>query len=182
MPASAAVPVLVLSGSVGVGKTAVLIEIHDILSGLSVSHACVERDALTYSWPERGRFNDVLALRNLESVWTNFRDAGARRLVIAGVIERADDLEGYRQAIPGAAITTCRLVASEATRLARLRSREHGSGLDWHLHRTLELERILHAAQVEDFVVTNEHQPLRAVAAEVLVRAEWVEADLLPRL
>jgi adenylylsulfate kinase len=176
LPSPAAVPVIALSGSVGVGKTAVLGEIHDILSGLSVPHACVERDALAYSWPVQGPFNDVLALHNLASVWINFREAGATRLVIAGVLERADDLEGYRRAIPGAAITTCRLVASETTRFARLRSREHGAGLEWHLHRTVELEGILETARLEDFVVTNDDRPLRAVAAEVLARAKWVEA------
>lgn len=178
MTAPAPVPVLALSGPVGVGKTSVLIEIHDILCGLSIAHACVERDALAYSWPAHGYFNEDVALRNLASVWANFRAAGAERLVIAGVIERAADLAGYRRAIPGAAITTCRLTAAEATRLARLRDRERGAGLEWHLHRTVELERILDAARLEDFVVANdEGRSLRAVAAEVLVRAGWVGAD-----
>ena len=174
MPAPAPVPLLALSGPVGVGKTTVLYEIHDILCERSVPHACVETDALTHSWPAQGYFNDVMGLRNLASVWANFRAAGAARLVVAGVVERAADLEGYRRAVPGAAITTCRLLASEATRLARLRTREHGAGLEWHLRRTVELERVLDAARLEDFVVANdEDRPLRAVAEEVLVRAGW---------
>jgi hypothetical protein len=173
------IPVLALSGPVGVGKTAVLVEIHDILCGLSVPHACVERDALSYSWPPEGRFNDVLALRNLAAVWANFRAAGATRLVVAGVLESAADIDAYRRSIPGAAVTTCRLVADEATRLARLRQREHGAGLEWHLHRTVELERILEAARLEDFVVANGHRPLRSVATEVLVRAGWVRGDVV---
>ncbi len=179
MTAPPLVPVILLSGSVGVGKTAVLAEIHQILSELSVPHACVERDALACSWPAERRFNDVLALRNLRAVWANFRAAGATRLIIAGVVESFDDLEGYRRAVPGSSITTCRLMASEATRLHRLRSREHGAGLDWHLERTVKLEEILDAVRLEDFVVTNENQALRSVASEVLVRAKWIGADVL---
>ena len=174
------VPLLALSGPVGVGKSSVLVEIHDILSALLVPHACVERDALGYSWPVHGYFNEDVALRNLRAVWANFHAAGARRVVIAGVIERPADLAGYREAIPGAVIQTCRLAAAEPTRLARLRSREHGAGLEWHLERTVELERILDATRLEDFTVVNEHQPLRAAAEEVLVRAGWIEAGALP--
>jgi hypothetical protein len=174
------VPVIALSGPVGVGKSAVLVEIHDILSELAVPHACVEMDALACLWPEQGYFNEDVALRNLRAVWSNFHAAGARRLVIAGVVERPADLAGYLRAIPGAVVQTCRLAAAEPTRLARLHSREHGAGLEWHLNRTVELERILDEARLEDFTVVNEHQPLRAVAEEVLVRAGWIEAGALP--
>ena len=173
-PVSLAVPVLALSGPVGVGTTSVLVEMHDILCGLSMPHACVELDALAYSWPTHGDFNREVAYRNLAAVWATFRAAGATRLAVAGVVERASDLDGYRGAIPDAAITVCRLTAPEATRLARLRERERGAGLQWHLDRTVELERILDAVRLEDFVVENGDRPLRDVAAEVLARAGWV--------
>ena len=157
------------------GKSSVVGEIHDLLCERGVPHACLDRDALMHSWPREGRFNEGLTLRNLRAVWANFHAAGARQLVIDGVIERAEDLEGYRAAVPGAVITTCRLRAPEPTRLDRLRSREKGAGLAWHLHRTVELERILDAGRLEDFIVENGDRPLRAVAEEVLVRAGWLE-------
>jgi hypothetical protein len=169
------VPLLALSGSVGVGKTTVLVEIHDVLSGRNVAHACIERDALAYSWPERGYFNQDAALDNLAAVWANFRAAGAGRLVVAGVVERPEDLAGYHRAVPGARITVCRLVASQATRLERLRGREHGAGLEWHLHRTVELEQVLETARLDDFTVDNEDRPVRDVALEVLARAGWLD-------
>jgi adenylylsulfate kinase len=174
-PPVAPVPVLALSGPVGVGKTTVLYEVHDVLSSHAVPHACIERDALSCSWPPRGYFNEDAALENLAAVWANFRAAGAGRLVIAGVVERREDLEGYRRAVPGARITVCRLTAPEATRVARLREREQGAGLAWHLERTVELERILDAVRLEDYTVVNEGRPLREIALEVLHRAGWLE-------
>jgi hypothetical protein len=168
------VPVLAVSGPVGVGKSTVLAEIHDVLVSRRVPHACVERDALAYSWPERGYFNEETVLENLAAVWANFRAAGAGRLVVAGVIERAADLDGYRRAIPGARITVCRLTATGATRAARLRAREVGAGLEWHLARTEELNAIMGAAHLEDFTVDNGERPVREVAVEVLTRAGWL--------
>jgi len=183
---SAPVPVLALSGPVGVGKTTVLVEIHDVLASHGVPHACVERDALAYSWPPRGYFNEEAALENLAAVWENFRAAGAGRLVVAGVVERAADLAGYRRAVPGARITVCRLTAAAATRAARLRAREVGAGLEWHLRRTEELEALLDVVRLEDFAVDNDARPVREVAAEVLARAGWlppleIAARELPR-
>jgi hypothetical protein len=175
-PPAVPVPVLALSGPVGVGKTTVLYEVHDLLAGLGVPHACIERDTLACSWPPRGYFNEDTAQENLAAVWANFRAAGAERLVIAGVVERPEDLEGYRHAIPGARITVCRLTASEATRFARLREREQGAGLAWHLERTVELERILDAGRLEDYAVANEGRPLREIALDVLRGAGWMDA------
>ena len=80
-------PVLAISGSVGVGKTSVLVELHDILVSEKIPHGCVERDALGYSWPSQGRFNEVIVERNLACVVSTFLEGGATRLLIAGVIE-----------------------------------------------------------------------------------------------
>jgi hypothetical protein len=68
----------------------------------------------------------------------------------------------------------CRLVASQATRESRIRQREIGAGLEWHLNRTVELEEILHKASVEDFQVENDGRPIRDVALEVLEKAGWL--------
>lgn len=170
------VPVLVLSGTVGVGKSTILAEIHDILGGARVPHACIDCDALALSWPPRGAFNQVTVFENLESVWTNAHAAGAERLVLASVVETLEDLDGYQRAVPGARITVCQLMAAEEVRLARLRARELGTGLDWHLSRTTELQQILDAVALHDFSVTNEGRSIRAVAGEVLMRAEWPAA------
>jgi adenylylsulfate kinase len=162
------IPLLAISGAVGVGKSSVLGEIHDILSGERIPHGCVERDALAYSWPERGRFNEVMVERNLACVAGNFLEAGAACLLIAGVIETAADVDVYRRCIPNAEIQVCRLTADVELRRERLRSRERGAGLDWHLNRTVELDAVLDSAALEDFSVDNGHRPLREVALEIL--------------
>lgn len=169
----ATVPVLVLSGTVGAGKSTVLDEVHDLLSAAGVPHACVDCDALSLSWPARGRFNQDALLENLASVWLNFRTAGAERLAIAWVVEAPGDLLGIQQAVPGARITLCQLAAGETTRLARLRARELGAGLEWHLRRTVELQRILDAEPLAAFTVVNDGRTINAVALEVLERAGW---------
>lgn len=164
-------PVLVISGTVGVGKTSILVELHDILVSERVPHGCVERDALSYSWPTQGRFNGVIVERNLSCVVANFLEAGATRLLIAGVIEGPADLAVYSRCIPNAKIQVCRLTADLDLRRKRLRMREKGAGLDWHLDRTVELDTILDRAKIEDFSVDNGDRPLREVALEILTRA-----------
>lgn len=124
MASNGEIPVLILSGTVGVGKSTVLVEIHDILMTARIPHACIERDALAYSWPTRGEFNRATVIENVAAICANSRRAGAERLVIAGVVETTADVEAFGQAIPGARVTVCRLVAPEAERLARLNARE----------------------------------------------------------
>ncbi|PYS86206.1 MAG: hypothetical protein DMF62_16620 [Acidobacteria bacterium] len=167
------IPVLAISGPVGVGKTSVLIELHDVLSNLQVPHGCVERDALGYSWPESGPFNERMIERNLARVVSNFIDAGAAYLLIAGVIENSEHLSSYSRCIPNAHIQICRLTADLEIRRERLRSREKGAGLNWHLNRTVELDGILDKAKIEDFTVDNGDRRLRDVAFEVLDRTGW---------
>jgi hypothetical protein len=174
MFAEAEVPLLVISGTVGVGKSIVLDEIHDVLRAAELPHACIDADALGLSWPTRGAFNQVTVADNVASMWANFRAAGARRLVIAGVVERAEDLAAYQRAVPGARIALCELRASEQTRIARLRTREMGGGLEWHIRRTSELQTILDDAALCDFVVSNDGRNVRDVALEVLIRAGWL--------
>ena len=171
--APATVPLLILSGSVGVGKTTVGSAISGILAAAEIPHAFVDRDALSSSWPPVGRFNEEIGYRNLTDVWRNFRDAGATRLILSGVMETRDDVERCRSAVPGAAIALCRLQASRATREARIRAREGGASREWHLARTVELEEILEGAELEDFRVQNDGRPANVVAREVLARAGW---------
>ena len=166
-------PVLAISGSVGVGKTSVLVELNYLLSEMMVPHGCVERDALSYSWPTNGRFNERTLESNLACVVKNFLAAGVERLLIAGVIETDSDLDVYRRCIPNASIQVCRLTADLDVRRERLTSREIGAGLDWHLARTAELDDIQDNSGVEDFCVDNGHRPIREVTFEVLKKARW---------
>jgi len=94
---------------------------------------------------------------------------------LARVLEARSDLDRYRAAVPGADITVARLVSPEAVRLQRLADRmPPGPSREWHRARTVELEAILAAAGLEEFVVENDGRSPREVALEVLRRAEWI--------
>lgn len=169
------VPVILLNGTVGAGKTTIATAINQILWDGKVPHAALDLDAVRWGYPETSRFNADLMFENLASIWRNWSAHGATRLVLAGVVERRATLDRYRDAVPGADITVCRLVAPHDLRVERLHHRmERGENLDWHLARTGELHDILERAAFEDFVVENGDRPVRDVALEVLTKAGWI--------
>ncbi|MHB8511850.1 MAG: hypothetical protein ACYDCC_06670 [Actinomycetota bacterium] len=171
-----AIPVLVLSGSIGSGKSTVLGEIADQLIEAEVPHAILDLDGLTQMWPRAVPFGVSLGLENLASVWANFHAAGVPRLVLAAVIESKEDLTGLRDAIPGAQLTVCLITASLETMRERLLRREIGSAQGWHLSRSQELHTILTNAHVEDFSVSNDERSIQSVANEILHRAGWLRS------
>ena len=171
------VPVLLLTGTVGAGKTTLAWEISDVLSAASVPHAALDGDGLRASWPVTSRWNEDLLFESIAALWPVQQRHGATRLVIAMVVEDPADLERYRAAVPGAEITVCRLVSPHEVRVARLQGRmPPGESLDWHLHRTGELHDILERGGIDDFTVENGDRPVREVAVEVLRRAGWPHA------
>ena len=80
---------LLLTGTVGVGKTSVAEAVGDLLREAEVPNAVVDVDWLRAAWPPPpgDPFNQAVALRNLAAVGANYLDAGAARLVLAGVVE-----------------------------------------------------------------------------------------------
>ncbi|MCY3813914.1 MAG: hypothetical protein OXH15_19155 [Gammaproteobacteria bacterium] len=170
------VPVLLLSGSMGAGKTTVMGEISDLLIEADVSHACVDFDGLSLIHPHEPAdpHGFALAFRNLKSIWANYCAAGIERLVIAAVIESRAELAHYKEAVPGAEIVLCRLVAPIATMHDRIRSRDPGIYLPRFLARSTELDGVLTAGHIEDFTVDNgPGRHVTDVARDVLQRAGW---------
>jgi len=169
-----AVPVLLVTGTVGSGKTTLAYEIGDLLSEMKLGNAVLDLDALTAQWPPSSRWNADLMFENLALLWPNYRAHGATHLVLAHVLEDGTEKERYCAAVPGAVLTTVRVVAAEHLRLERLTGRmPPGPSLEWHLHRTIELEAILAQAALEDFAVENGERPIRALAQEVMRLAGW---------
>lgn len=170
------VPTILVTGPVGSGKSTVATEIGRVLEKLDIPHAVVDFDQLTESRPRPAddRFGTRVGLTNLAAVWKNYADAGAERLVIARVIESKDDLAGFRQAVPGADISVVRLRASVATLQARIRHRETGGGLNWHLDRAGELAELMDSAHLEDVLVETEGRDPQTIAREIVARVGWV--------
>src|ERR1700722_16298035 len=96
------VPTLIITGTVGVGKSAVAAEINDVLALLEIPNAAVDVDALVWQWPSSAPWNGDLAFANLAALWPNYHAHGATRLILARVVEERSELERYRTAIPDA--------------------------------------------------------------------------------
>lgn len=168
------VPIMIVTGPVGVGKTTVALEISELLEQSGRAHACVDLDALRWHYPRRpdDRFSTRLAMKNLAAIWLNFREYGATSLVVADVIETRSGLDRYRAAIPGADIFVVRLTASLQTLAQRLKQRELGLSLDWHLQRAPELTAIMERNNVEDLLVATDGKTVTQIAEEILAATE----------
>lgn len=107
------VPLLLISGPVGVGKTSVGFEVSDLLCEQGVAHTFIDWDQLRYTYPRPvgDRFGNQLGMKNLRDVWRNAVAAGWRNLIIASVIETWADVEDIRQVVPGADVVVCQLRA-----------------------------------------------------------------------
>ena len=123
------VPTLFITGAPGSGKTALAKEVSELLWRVDEPHAVVDVDELCRGVLPEGTtdFNRALAVENLAAVWANFERAGVRRLVLARVIQSAEDLDLFAQAIPGCDLAVCRVTAPRSTIVDRIRRREAGS-------------------------------------------------------
>lgn len=175
---AASVPTILVTGPVGSGKTTVATEMGRLLSEAGIAHAVVDFDQLTEYRPRAADdpFGAQVGLANLTAVWNNYAGAGAKRLIIARVIESRDDLAGLRQALPEANITVVRLRASVTTIQTRVRGREIGGALEWHLARASELAELMDARKVEDVLVEAEERDPASIAHDILARVGWLRS------
>jgi hypothetical protein len=165
---------LIITGSMGSGKTTVLFEASDILASRNVPHASIDLDALGTAHFKSGVHNDQLMYRNLRSVWENYSSAGLKRVLLARAIETHEELTLCCEAVSAANVTVCRLAASMKTMQARVQSREIGMFQDRFITRVMELNAILDHAHLEDFTLLNENRPVTEVAKEMLTRSGWL--------
>src|ERR1700756_1352350 len=85
---TAPVPVLVITGPVGVGKSTVPNEAAWLLPQADVPPALVDLDRIEQCWPVPADdpWNERVSHRNLACMWANFRQAGADRLILVCVL------------------------------------------------------------------------------------------------
>src|SRR5262245_34683594 len=161
--------ILVISGSMGSGKTTVMAEASDLLTARGVVHAAIDLDALGIArLPDRSEgLADDLTYRNLTAVWQNFLAAGVARLLIAAAIESRVQLDRVKAAVCAADLVVCRLTAGVGTMEQRVRVREPGMLQGELVARVAALEAILDAAGVEDFALSNDGRDVTDVAQEL---------------
>jgi adenylylsulfate kinase len=165
--------VIVITGTMGSGKTTVLAEASDILTACGVAHAAIDLDALGIAHlPDAAPID--LAYRNLSAVWSNYAALGVTRLLLAGAIENRDELNRILAVLPDAAIVLCRLTATLATMQQRVSLREPGMLHDKLVARVSELDEILDRAGLEDFSLSNDDGSVTRVATELLARSGWI--------
>lgn len=169
------VPTVLVTGTVGSGKTAVADEIAVLLHEQSIQHALIDLDWLCqlYPAPPEDPYRDDLMFRNLSPMWSNYRAEGVDYLVLARVIEDREHLRRYKAVIPEADIKVVRVHAPPKLLEERLRRREVGSFYDHLWQRSQELSAILDRGDVEDFSVSNDERPVREVATEVMTLLGW---------
>jgi adenylylsulfate kinase len=171
------VPTIIVTGPVGVGKTTVAEEMGLLLLNAKVPHATVDFDQLTACYPrpaDDDRWGTKLGLMNLAALWKNYARSGARRLLIARVLESRSDLDGFREAVPGADILIVRLRAAPETLQTRVRQRGPGRGIEWHLHRAVELAPLMDAQHVEDVLIETDGRDALNIARDILLRVAWL--------
>jgi len=165
---------LIITGTMGAGKTAVLGEASDILAQRQIVHAAIDLDALGLAHLPSAAFSDSVMYDNLRSICGNFAALGVRRFLLARAIEDEAQLKLCREIIPAANTVVCRLVASIQAMKRRVRMRELGISQREYVARVAKLNPLLDRAQLEDFAVRNEDRPLTEVAIDVLVQAGWI--------
>jgi adenylylsulfate kinase len=175
---------LFLTGTVGTGKTTVASQLGDLLRERGEPHGVVDLDWLSEYWPppEDDRFNVGLVIANLRAVAANYAEAGARSLVLSGVVTSAAHLASLGEAIGACPLALVRLVGPTKAIRARLQSRHppwESAALQWHLDRVQELSYELDACGLEPIEIDATRDP-REVAERVLEVVEWFPGSPAP--
>ena len=172
---SSPVPVLLITGPVGVGKTQTAAAASGVLTERGIRHACVDLPQVSMAFPERhdDPWNERLAHQNLACMWSNFLAVGTERLIISRVLEARSLVTRIADAVPGADVVVVRLRAPLDVIEARIRSRNHAHP-EWFLGAAAALVPAMDEQRVEDHLVDNARLSIEATAHEVLRVAGWL--------
>ena len=157
---------VLITGPVGVGKTAVAAELAEVLRERGLRAAVLDLDWLGWLPGANGGV-DELILRNLRAVRPNFEAAGATHLVLARSVREGRLVQALAAELDEVGLAVAALTARRETIEGRLRRRDAGSELEQHLAEA-GLDR-----EAGDFEVENDGRPVRAVAEELADRLGW---------
>jgi hypothetical protein len=171
------VDLLLIAGRSGAGKSAVAAEVSSQLKRANLGHCQIDGDWIDLCFPQAP---PELFDRNFRDLWRNYQSFGCSRLIYSNFasirnLERIVGLMGG----PRPRIIAVRLTCSDETALQRIRAREHGGGLEWHLT-NVDAARAnnRHMDSITpDWVprVTTDGRTVEDIAAEVVALTRWTE-------
>lgn len=164
--------VILLNGAYGVGKSAALDHVGQLLAEAGRPFSLMDVDWFHRSWPPAADDPDnvLTEAKNMAVVWRNYLRAGPRQLAVSGVIASPGDRERYEKTF-ALSVRSVRLEASAAATEARLRRRypaHQASSLLWHLERHENLAQRLVRADLDELAINTDCETPYSVAEEVL--------------
>ena len=170
------IPVLLISGPVGVGKSVVGGEVAEILERNKTPYTFIDFDQIRYTYPkpDDDPWGNRLGLENLAAIWRNCSRSGSLNLIVSYVVEHASFIDMLLNVVPEGDISTVQLTADLETLEARLIGREIGSGLKWHINRAAELTSSLAAVSTPcDYRINTERRVVTDIAEEIISKIAW---------
>jgi adenylylsulfate kinase len=169
---------LIITGSMGAGKTTVLGEASDILARHRMIHGAIDLDAFGTGYLPVLADNERSMYRNLRSIYENYAALDVRRLLLARAIDNRTELQLLSDIVSAQKTIVCRLVASIQTMEERVRTRDSGILQPYYVARVAELNGLLDRARLEDFSVEAENRSITDIAEEMLTKAAWISCRL----
>jgi hypothetical protein len=165
---------LVITGTMGSGKSAVLGEASDLLASRNIHHVAFDLDAFGLACFPADVDRDGWMYRNLRLLCENSTAAGVTRVLLSRAVESRTELERCRACVAAKMVVICRLAASVEVAQSRVKIRESGMWQAQYVARVAELDVILDRAGLEDFTIRSENRSVTDTAREMLVRAGWL--------
>ncbi len=166
------VPVIIITGPTGVGKSTTAEALAGLFEEAHIAHWVMDVDRLTDVAPHApgDRFRKGIVYAGLGQLWPVMRSAGTRLVILPRVVESAEEAWHLGRSIPGGSPWVVRLTALPATLERRISQRESGESRDWHQARARELAAVFERVSVADLVADTENQTPRQVAERIWTR------------
>ena len=166
---------VLVTGGLAVGKTAVGIELGELLEQSAAAGAVVDLDWLCWAWAEQLDANGIQSLlcENLRVTVLHFLRRGCRHVVLCRTVLTVADVEGIKAAIGDLDLRTIRLTVARTEAEARIRSRDNAAEALRHLEDLDAFDRAVSTAVPDAPVVDTTGRHAQEVAAEVLRVIDW---------
>jgi len=166
--------ILLITGTVGTGKTTVASAIGEQLADTGLPNAVIDLDCL--GWVNVGDDfygYDHLIMQNLLSIWQNYHALGVEYLVLARAILSREPVDILAKAFPDTPITIIRLTASHEIIKKRLSNRDSDQVLREHLAEMEKMDQVMDDLRLEQTTVTTDAISVEEAAGQVISIAGW---------